>query len=54
MKKKRKIAIVLWIIQVVALFGSIVNGDIFKLNLINWIGYLFPSIIGVGLWFSKK
>lgn len=54
MKKQQKIAIVLWIIQAVALFGGFVNGEIFDYNLFNWIGFLLPGLIGVGLWFGKK
>lgn len=54
MKKQQKIAIVLWIIQAVALFGGFVNGEIFDQNLFEWIGFLLPTLIGLGLWFGKK
>lgn len=54
MRKDRKIAIVLWVIQVVALLGGFVNGEIFDQNLFEWIGFLLPGLIGLGLWFSKK
>ena len=54
MNTKRKIAIVLWIIQALALFGGFVNGEIFDQNLFEWIGFLLPTIIGLGLWFGKN
>lgn len=53
MKKRRTIAIVLWIITVIALFGSFVNGDYLDMNLFNWIGFFIPGLIGLGLWFGK-
>ena len=54
MKKQQKIAIVLWVITAIALFGGFVNGDYLDMNLFNWIGFFIPGLIGVGLWFSKK
>lgn len=54
MKTNRKIAIVLWVIQAVVLFGGLVNGDLVDQNLFYWIGTCFPGLIGLGLWFSKK
>jgi hypothetical protein len=54
MKKQQKIAIVLWIIQAVVLFGGLVNGELIGQNLFYWIGTCIPGLIGVGLWFSKK
>ena len=53
MKTSRKIAIVLWVIQALGLFGGFVNGEIFDQNLFEWIGFLLPTIIGLGLWFGK-
>lgn len=53
MKKSRKIAIVLWVIQAIALFGGFVNGEILDYNLFNWIGFSIPTLIGLGLWFGK-
>jgi hypothetical protein len=54
MCKQQKIAIVLWIIQAIALFGGLVNGDLSDNNLFYWIGFFIPGLIGIGLWFSKK
>lgn len=54
MKKQQKIAIVLWIIQAIALFGGLINGEIFEYGLFGLIGFFIPGLIGVGLWFSKK
>lgn len=54
MRVSRKIAIVLWIIQAIALFGCFVGGTYLDYNLFNWIGFFIPSLIGLGLWFSKK
>ncbi len=55
MKAKRKIAIVLWIIQAIALFGCFVGDNSYlEYNLFNWIGFCIPGLIGVVLWFSKK
>lgn len=53
MKTSKKIAIVLWIITAIALFGSFVNGDYLDMNLFNWIGFFLPGLIGLGLWFGK-
>lgn len=54
MNTKRKIAIVLWIIQAIALFGGFVNEEIFEQNIFGLIGFCFPGLIGVVLWFSKN
>lgn len=54
MNVRRKIAIALWIIQAIALFGCFVNGEYLEMNLANWIGFFLPTIIGLILWFSKK
>ena len=54
MNRRRKIAIVLWIIQVLGLLGSFVSGSYLGFDLFNWIGFFLPGIIGACLWFSKK
>jgi hypothetical protein len=54
MKTSRKIAIVLWFIQGLAFGGGLVNGEILSYNLGNWIGFLLPGLIGLGLWFGKN
>ena len=55
MNKSKKIAIVLFIIQALALFGCFV-GDNSHLayGLFEWIGFFIPTMIGLGLWFAKK
>lgn len=53
MEKRKKIAIVLFVIQAVGLFGGFINGEIFDQNLFEWIGFLLPCIIGLCLWFGK-
>lgn len=53
MRTNRKIAIGLWIIQAIALFGCFVGGTYLDYNLFNWIGFFIPGLIGLGLWFGK-
>lgn len=54
MRTSRKIAIVLWIIQAVALFGCFVGDDSYlQYNIFNWFGFFIPGLIGLGLWFGK-
>lgn len=53
MTTRKKIAIVLWVITALALFGGFVNGDNFDMNLFNWIGFFIPTLIGFGLWFGN-
>ena len=55
MTKKQKIAIVLWIIQAIALLGCFVGDNSYlEYNLFNWIGFFIPGIIGTVLWFKKQ
>ena len=44
-----KVSIVLFIIQAIAVFGSIVNGNLFSMGLFQLIGFFLPLIIGVVL-----
>lgn len=50
----KKIGIILLVLQVVALFGSVVNGSIGSLfdlsnaaNIFKLLGYFLPAIIGI-------
>ena len=54
MKVRRIIAIVLWSIQALALFGCFAGGTYLEYNLANWFGFFLPTIIGLILWFIKK
>lgn len=55
MTVNKKIAIALWIIQALALFGCFVGDNShLEYNLFNWIGFFLPTLIGLGLWFGRK
>ena len=56
MSKKKKIAVVLFIIQGIALLGSIVSGAIagIILNIPMAIGFFIPAIIGAVLFVKDK
>lgn len=44
-----KVSIVLFVIQAIAVFGSIVNGNLFSMGLFQLLGFFLPLIIGVVL-----
>ena len=44
-----KVSVVLFIFQAMAVFGSIVSGNLFSMELFQMIGFFPPLIIGVVL-----
>ena len=55
MKVRRTIAIILWIIQALALLGCFAGDNSnLEYNFFYWIGFFLPTIIGLILWFIKK
>ena len=49
-----KISLVLFILQAIAVLGSIINGNLFTMGLFELIGFFLPAIIGVILIYRDK